>query len=122
MRRVLLAICVSLPMLASAAPPVAATGYNPMAIPANAGTRVVDLSLGGRGPTRQIPLRVYLPETKSAAPVVLFSHGLGGSRESNAFMGDHWAARGYVAVFMQHSGSDDAVWRDSPVGQRMGAL
>lgn len=70
----------------------------------------------------EVPLRVYLPATKSAAPVVLFSHGLGGSREGNAFMGEHWATRGYVAVFLQHEGSDEAVWRDKPPGERMAAM
>jgi predicted dienelactone hydrolase len=37
-------------------------------------------------------------------------------------MGEHWGARGYVAVFMQHPGSDDAIWRDNPAGQRIAAL
>ena len=58
------------------------------------------------------PIRVYLPAAGTPAPVVLFSHGLGGSREGNAFMGRHWAQRGYVAVFLQHPGSDDGVWMD----------
>jgi predicted dienelactone hydrolase len=122
MRGCLLAICVALPMLASAAQPVAADGYDPMVIPANVGTRVVDLSFSDGHPTRQILLRVYLPQGQSPAPVVLFSHGLGGSRESNSFMGQHWAARGYVAVFMQHPGSDDAIWREKAVAQRMAAM
>ena len=54
--------------------------------------------------------------------MVLFSHGLGGSREGNSFMGQHWAERGYAAVFMQHAGSDTSVWRDKAVAQRMGAM
>jgi len=53
---------------------------------------------------------------------VLFSHGLGGSREGSAFLGRHWAARGYVAVFLQHPGSDGSVWRGKPVGERMAAM
>src|SRR5262245_60635074 len=69
-----------------------------------------------------VPVRIYLPKTKSPAPVVLFSHGLGGNREGSAFLGDHWAARGYVAVFLQHPGSDDSVWKDKPVAERMAAL
>jgi len=63
-----------------------------------------------------------LPANKTAAPVVLFSHGLGGNREGSAFLGKHWAMRGYVAVFLQHPGSDDSVWKDLPVAQRMAAL
>jgi predicted dienelactone hydrolase len=100
----------------------AAADYDPMVLPPNAGTRVVDLQVNDSQPTRQIPIRVYLPQDQSPAPVVLFSHGLGGSRESNSFMGQHWAARGYAAVFLQHPGSDDAVWRDKAAAQRMGAM
>ena len=61
---------------------------------------------------RKVPLRIYLPESKSNAPVILFSHGLGGSKENNPYLGKHWAGRGYVVVFMQHAGSDDKVWKD----------
>ncbi len=71
---------------------------------------------------RDIPIRVYLPAAGARAPVVLFSHGLGGSRAGSAFLGRHWAARGYLAVFVQHPGSDESLWRDAPVGERMAAL
>jgi predicted dienelactone hydrolase len=57
-----------------------------------------------------------------AAPVVLFSHGLGGSRTGSVFLGEHWAARGYVAVFLQHPGSDDSIWKDKPWQERMRAM
>jgi predicted dienelactone hydrolase len=53
---------------------------------------------------------------------VLFSHGLGGSRAGSPFLGKHWAARGYVAVFLQHPGSDEAVWKDQPPAKRMAAM
>ena len=72
--------------------------------------------------SREIPLRVDRPASPAPAPVVLFSHGLGGSREGNSFLGEHWAARGYVAVFLQHAGSDGAVWRDVPPAKRRAAL
>ncbi len=71
---------------------------------------------------RKIPLHIYLPNTKSPAPVVFFSHGLGGTNRGSAFLGQHWAARGYVAVFIQHPGSDDSVWRDKPFTQRLEAM
>ena len=35
---------------------------------------------------------------------------------------DHWAQRGYVAVFLQHPGSDDSVWKDKPSSQRLSAM
>ena len=71
---------------------------------------------------RDIPIRVYLPSSSAPAPVVLFSHGLGGSRAGSSFLGEHWAGRGYVTVFLQHPGSDDSVWKNQPGEQRMVAL
>ncbi len=77
---------------------------------------------------RDVPVLVHLPApgaTRTAAtpaPVVLFSHGLGGSRHGSAYLGRHWAARGYVCVFLQHPGSDDAIWKDVPLLQRLGAF
>lgn len=68
---------------------------------------------------RVIPVRVYLPATTQPAPVILFSHGLGGSRDNNPYLGNHWAARGYVVVFTQHAGSDETVWKDKPAAGRM---
>lgn len=61
---------------------------------------------------RRVPVKLYLPVTiDSPRPVVLLSHGLGGSREVSAFVGDHLASNGYVVVAMQHVGSDESVWR-----------
>lgn len=72
---------------------------------------------------RELPLLVYLPaDTTKPAPVLLFSHGLGGSRNGSAFLGKHWSARGYAAVFLQHPGSDEGVWRDVPAPARMEKL
>ncbi|MCU0748446.1 MAG: hypothetical protein MUF13_02760 [Akkermansiaceae bacterium] len=71
---------------------------------------------------RTLPLRVYFPESKAAAPVILFSHGLGGSRDNNPYLGNHWAGRGYVVVFVQHPGSDESVWKSKPALQRMTAM
>lgn len=81
-----------------------------------------DLIVKDQKRSREIPIRLYLPKEKTPAPVVLFSHGLGGSREGSAYLGNHWAARGYVAVFLQHPGSDDSVWKDKPPAQRMAAM
>ncbi|MEP4077822.1 alpha/beta hydrolase family protein [Haloferula sp.] len=70
---------------------------------------------------REVPLKVYLPATKPA-PVILLSHGLGGSREVGTYLGEHWAARGYVVVAMQHPGSDSAVWENTPPARRLAAM
>lgn len=96
--------------------------YDPLALPAGGEVSHIDLTARDEGRGRDIPLRVYLPPSPEAAPVVLFSHGLGGTRTGCAYLGEHWAARGYVAVFLQHPGSDDSVWRDQPIERRMAAM
>lgn len=70
---------------------------------------------------RKVPVKVYLPVQKTA-PVILFSHGLGGSREGFKHGAEHWARRGYVVIALQHPGSDENVWRDRAIGQRMSAM
>ncbi len=69
-----------------------------------------------------VPVRVFIPSANSPSPVILFSHGLGGSREGNRFLGEHWAQHGYVAVFLQHPGSDSAVWKEVPQTGRGAAM
>lgn len=89
--------------------------YDPLVVGDVAPTSV-DLTAGA------VPVRVYLPASTAAAPVILFSHGLGGSKENNRFLGEHWAKRGYVAVFLQHAGSDNTVWETIPKAQRYAAM
>lgn len=72
--------------------------------------------------TRTVPLKVYVRQATEIAPVILFSHGLGGSRDNNEFLGKFWAEAGYVAVFMQHAGSDNAVWKAARFGERLKKL
>ena len=81
-----------------------------------------DLNVSDAKRNRTIPIRVYLAAQTAATPVVLFSHGLGGTRGGASYLGEYWAAHGYVAVFLQHPGSDDEVWKKLPVYQRMAAL
>jgi predicted dienelactone hydrolase len=96
--------------------------YDPLAIsePRKAETR--DDVVNDTQRKREIPIRIYLPAGKEPAPVILFSHGLGGSREGNPYLGEHWSKRGYLVVFIQHAGSDEAVWKDIPPLQRVAAL
>jgi predicted dienelactone hydrolase len=96
--------------------------YDPLAVPAESPARIVDLIVKDLERWRDIPIRIYLPQAMQAAPVVLFSHGLGGSREGSSYLGKHWAARGYVAVFLQHPGSDTGVWKDEAPRRRMQAM
>lgn len=95
--------------------------YDPLGISAVV-PKILDLTVHDAARNRDLPLRVYLPTNSMPVPVILFSHGLGGSREGSKFMGEHWAARGYVAVFLQHPGSDDSVWQGKPVQEVMPAM
>lgn len=73
---------------------------------------------------RPVPVLIYLPPApnlKEPCPVILFSHGLGGSREGYSYLGEHWSNAGYVSVHVQHLGSDDAVWRQVLPEERMTA-
>ena len=96
--------------------------YDPLRVPDSFKPERVDLTVKDETRSREVPVRVHFPAAREAAPVLLFSHGLGGSRENAAYLADHWTARGYVVVVMQHPGSDDAVWRDAPLAQRRAAL
>lgn len=63
---------------------------------------------------RSLPVKIYLPkQIDHPLPVVIFSHGLGGSREAAAYLGTSWAEHGYIGVFIQHPGSDDSFWKSS---------
>ena len=95
--------------------------YDPLA--PNAGEIALkDFTVTDGARRRDIPLRVYLPAGKGASPVLLFSHGLGGTNRGNTFLGEHWARRGFVAVFVQHPGSDESVWKDIPRDERMKSM
>ena len=115
-------ITAVLPLILAATAEVRANGYDPLAVDPAFHASHVDLTVHDAARNRDLPVRVYLPANTAPEPVVLFSHGLGGSRTGSVFLGEHWAARGYVAVFLQHPGSDDSVWKDEPAQQRMRAM
>ena len=96
--------------------------YDPLALTAQQGPEPLDLTVNDAARKREIPVRVYLPAPSAAAPLVLFSHGLGGSREGSTFLGKHWAARGYVCIFLQHPGSDSSIWKGKPPAEVLGSL
>lgn len=60
---------------------------------------------------RGLPVLIRLPAAPGPAPVAVVSHGLGGSREGLAYLGEAFAAAGYAAVHVQHRGSDSSLWQ-----------
>ncbi len=60
---------------------------------------------------RALPVRLRLPAGTGPAPVVLVSHGLGGSRDGLSYLGRALAQAGFVVVHAQHPGSDAGLWQ-----------
>ncbi len=68
--------------------------------------------------SREVLARLYLPSGVAAKPVplVVFSHGIGGSRTGYTYIGKHLAANGFASLHVQHAGSDRSLWFGNPVG------
>jgi predicted dienelactone hydrolase len=68
---------------------------------------------------RPVPVRLYWPNTVSSnapVPLVVFSHGIGGSRRGYSYLGQHWSSHGVASLHLQHVGSDRALWLGNPFG------
>lgn len=61
---------------------------------------------------RIVPIKVYYPVEHDLAsiPVVVWSHGLGGSVDGASFLSRFLAAQGYIIVHVQHAGTDSGLW------------
>lgn len=83
---------------------------------------VRDLQWSDASRQRLVPARLYLPKPSAGAvPLVIFSHGIGGSREGYSYIGKYLAAQGIAALHVQHVGSDRSLWFGNPV-QMVGRL
>jgi len=111
-----------LPFLATLLPAQQTSAYDPLVVPETHPPASLTATAVDAERDRELPLRIFLPADQAPAPVIVFSHGLGGTRDTCNYLGEHWAARGYVVVFVQHPGSDDSVWRDEPLRERMAAM
>ena len=82
------------------------------------GIRTFDLDWADTARQRPVPVRLYLPAQASAArpvPLVVFSHGIGGSRRGYSYLGNHFARNGLASLHVQHVGSDRALWGGNPL-------
>ena len=71
-----------------------AAEYDPLHLDVDlASVETIDATVRYLTRQRRIPVRVYLPTQveNTSAPVVLFSHGLGGSCKNNAYLVNHCA-------------------------------
>ena len=62
---------------------------------------------------RDVPAKVFYPQSDGPFPLLILSHGLGGSRDGLDYIGRFWASHGYVCAQIQHLGTDESVWRDA---------
>ena len=75
---------------------------------------------------RPVPAKLYLPAlqaTVASLPLVVFSHGIGGSRDGYSYLGRYFAAHGFASLHVQHVGSDRQLWLGNPFAltARLGA-
>ena len=80
----------------------------PMPAAALYATRYLEWNDAAR--SRAVPAKLYMPEGSAAVPLVVFSHGIGGSREGYSYIGKFLAANGFASLHLQHVGSDRSIW------------
>ena len=117
-------LCVAQPAPAPAAPvtatvtatvtPAAAPSATPSAqADAAAAYSVQEFDWTDSARKRAVPVRLYWPAVASVSrpvPLIVFSHGIGGTRRGYTYLGQFWASQGYASLHLQHVGSDRAIW------------
>ncbi|MBI4030125.1 MAG: hypothetical protein HY370_00455 [Proteobacteria bacterium] len=65
---------------------------------------------------RSVPYKIYYPVAHNLGtlPVIIWSHGLGGTADGAAFLGRFVSSHGYVVVNIQHAGTDSSIWEGKP--------
>lgn len=92
-----------------------AAAVSPQAVSATAGAEhftVTDLEWTDTARARRVPARLFWPESASRGkvPLIVFSHGIGSSRDGYSYLGRYWASHGIASLHLQHVGSDRALW------------
>lgn len=82
----------------------------------SASIQVADQDWNDGARQRVVPVRIRVPAGAGPYPVILFSHGLGGSRGAGTLWGEWWSQHGYLVIHLQHAGSDEALWKGRPLG------
>lgn len=116
-----LALAFALPLLAAGCAGQNASAQSPPAqsTPATAGVEIIYGEWRDAARDRTVPYKLYLPATRTPAPVVIFSHGLGGSREAASYLLEFLAANGFAAVSIQHPGTDESLLRGRAGGEAL---
>jgi predicted dienelactone hydrolase len=77
----------------------------------NAASTICNVQWTDAARERNVPVRIRMPSGDSPVPLVLFSHGLGGTLEAGTAWGKAWADVGIATIHLQHAGSDDTIWK-----------
>jgi len=105
------ATALSLPALRAADQPAAGAGPISGASAGVGEAGWIDFDWTDPGRRRDVPARLYMPQVPQRhAPLVVFSHGLGGSRQGYSYLGRFLAQQGVAALHVQHVGSDRRLW------------
>lgn len=97
---------------------ITATVAAPPALAQSAPPAFIDFDWVDPARSRAVPARLHWPTSVtpgSRVPLIVFSHGLGGSRRGYSYLGRYWAARGIASLHVQHAGSDSSLWRGNPL-------
>jgi predicted dienelactone hydrolase len=92
---------------------VAAASAWPLRADDTAPYEVLDLDWQDTARQRAVPVRLHLPHSTQAPhrlPLVVFSHGIGGTRRGYSWLAQHLARHGVASLHLQHVGSDRQVW------------
>ncbi|WP_299014482.1 hypothetical protein [uncultured Caulobacter sp.] len=100
--------------LAMAAPSLAAA-------PAKPGISYGEWTDPARG-GRAVPYKLYMPAGPGPFPLIVHSHGLGGSREGSSYILQALAEAGFAVAALQHPGSDTAILAGFRPGDEAGLL
>ena len=68
-----------------------------------------NISIKDNWRNREIPLKIYYPQEEGSFPLIIFSHGAGGSKDSFSYLSRFWASCGYVCIHPTHFGSDVSI-------------
>lgn len=102
------ALCVAAPSLSL---------YPLYGAAASARFQIHDIDWFDEGRERAVPIRLYQPSEATAiapVPLIIFSHGIGGSRLGYSYLGRYWASHGLASLHVQHVGSDRSIWFGNP--------
>jgi dienelactone hydrolase len=65
---------------------------------------------------RIVPYKIYYPDIQidKPLPIILWSHGLGGTQDGAGFISRFLTSHGYIHVNIGHEGTNDSLWRAKP--------